>query len=194
MLKPITWSAAALTVLIGVDAVAQTASPGVAPPDPPWTVVAPEERLTLVRVFFDADPVMKLVMGGLLLSALLALGLWLVQAARLRSGRTDTFAGAVAYLSALAAAGPLIGFFGSAYTLLSACIGLSNVRPAPSISIIAPGLAEALLSAMLGLLAASIAVIGHRHLKARLYSAGIEADEPSRETMQTLPRQSRAPA
>jgi|GEM_PF-1310655 len=189
MLRHLTWSAAALAFLTGASAAAQT----IAPPDPEWMLVAPEDRLTLGGVFADADIVMQLVMGGLVLAALAALVVWIVQAFRVGRG-AHGFAGAMAYLSALGAAGPLIGFFGSAYTLLHSFIGVYNVRPAPSLSIMAPGFAEALLSAMLGLLAAAIAVIGHRHLKARLYSVGIEADEPAAAPLQSLSRQARVSA
>lgn len=141
-----------------------------APPDAILTPVAPEQRLHLLAVFANADPVMKLLMTGLLIAAVVAIVVWVGQALRLRAGGLARAGGAIAYLSAVGAAGPLIGFFGSAYTLLNSALALSNLRPAPTISVVAPGLAEALLSAALGLLAAAIATIGHRHLKAKLYS------------------------
>ena len=190
MIRPLTWSAGALTFLIGANAAAQT----VAPPDPPFALVEASERLTIGGVFNDADIVMKLVMGGLLLAGVAALAVWIVQASGLGRRSERGTAAAMAYLSALGAAGPLFGFFGSAYCLLMSCIGLSNVRPAPSISIVAPGLAEALLAAMLGLLAAAIATVGHRHLKAKLYGLGLAAEHTLGEPVQNLPRQARATA
>ncbi|MET0271610.1 MAG: MotA/TolQ/ExbB proton channel family protein [Phenylobacterium sp.] len=160
--------------------------------DPTFTVVPPEDRLTVVRVFFDADIVMKILMAGLAIAAVIAIVVWVVQASRLGRRRSAGFEGATAYLMALSAAGPMIGFFGSAYTLFAGSLGLANVRPVPTISILAPGFAEALLAAMLGLLAASIAVIGRQHLKAKLYAVEVEARETAAEAAPL--RQARAAA
>jgi biopolymer transport protein ExbB/TolQ len=77
-------------------------------------------------------------------------------------------AAAVAGLAAIAAAAPLLGFAAAAYGLMDSFIGIANVRPVPSLSILAPGFAEAMLCVTLGLLAATIATVGRHHLKARL--------------------------
>jgi hypothetical protein len=146
-----------------------------APPDPVLTPVPPEQRLDLLRVFMDADPIMKILLAGLLVAALVALVVWIVQAVRLGRGGGRGLVGGLAYLSGLAAAGPLIGFFGSAYTLLGSALALANLRPAPTIGVVAPGLAEALLSAALGLLAAAVATIGYRSLKARVHALEVTA-------------------
>jgi biopolymer transport protein ExbB/TolQ len=181
---------AGLAAMAAAPALAQP----VAPPDPPWAVVPVEQRLTIVDVFGDADIVIKMIMAGLAISAVIAVAVWIVQVMRLGKRRSACFEGAVAYLTALCAAGPMIGFFGAFYTLLSSFIGVSNVRPAPSLSILAPGYAEALLVAMLGLLAASVAVIGRQHLKARLYAAGVEAHADAAAPTAAPFRQARAAA
>ncbi|WP_374470220.1 MotA/TolQ/ExbB proton channel family protein [Phenylobacterium sp.] len=187
MLRHVTWSAGALTFLLGVNAAAQPTAPA----DPPLAVVPAAERLTLGGVFADADPIMKLVMSGLALAALAALAVWILHATRRDVGRGA--GGALAYLSALGAAGPLVGFFGAAYCLLHSFIGLSNVRPTPSLAIMAPGFAEALMAAMLGLLAAAIAVMGDRHLKAKIHAAA-SAARSTEESLQSPARQSRLTA
>ncbi|WP_309605768.1 MotA/TolQ/ExbB proton channel family protein [Phenylobacterium sp.] len=147
----------------------------VAAADPPLAVVPTAERLTGLAIFANAHPIVQVVFAGLVISTVAAVAIWIVQLARLRQRRSDGLAGAVAFLSALSAAGPMIGFFGAAYDLLDMFIGIANVRPAPSLSILAPGLAEAALSACLGLLAAAVAAIAHRHLKARLYGVELPA-------------------
>ena len=162
--------------------------------DQTFTVVPPEERLTFVRVFFDADIVMQTLMAGLALSAVIAVVVWVVQIARLGKRRSAGFEGAVAYLTALSAAGPMIGFFGSAYATFASFLGVANVRPTPSLTILAPGYAEALLAAMLGLLAAAIAVIGRQHLKAKLYAVGVETGETADEPATTPLRRARVAA
>lgn len=179
--------AGVLAAFLATHASAQAA----APPDPPFSLVPLEDRLTLLGVFGDADPVMKLIMAGLAVAAVAALVVWIVQAVRLRRKGGVGAAGGLAYLSALGGAGPLIGFFGSAYCMLGSFIGLSNVRPAPTLSVMAPGFAEATLSAALGLLAAAIAVIGHRHLKASLYGAAAPSEAPAEESGQAVARQVR---
>jgi biopolymer transport protein ExbB/TolQ len=118
-------------------------------------------------VFADASILMKLVLWALVAAIVGALVVWITQALR----PTRRAEGAIAYLSAQGAAAPLVGFFGLAYALLNGCIGIADVRPTPSLTVLAPGLAEAMLSAGLGLLAAAIAVIGCRHLQARLAAA-----------------------
>jgi biopolymer transport protein ExbB/TolQ len=191
VIRPLTWSAAALSFLIGANAAAQTAPPAVAPADPPFALVAAEDRLTLGGVFADADIVMQLVMAGLLIATVLSAVVWISHAVRRQPGRG--LAGGLTLLSAVSAAGPLIGLFGSAYCMLMSFIGASNVRPAPSLSILAPGFAEATMSAMLGLLAAAIATVGHRHLKGKVFGFDT-ADDIAREPVQTAPRQARATA
>lgn len=147
-----------------------SAQQAVAPPDPAYAVVPITARLNLASIFGDAKVGVKLVLWGLLVASVAAVIVWLFQAVRIGQRHSDGIAGSVTYLSTLAAAAPLIGLFGAAYSLLDLCIGIANIRPAPSISILAPGFAEAMLSVCLGLLAAAIAAIAHRHLKAKLFS------------------------
>ncbi|HEY8571035.1 MotA/TolQ/ExbB proton channel family protein [Phenylobacterium sp.] len=144
-------------------AATHAAAQAYAPPDPQLVPVDPEERLHILRVFMDGDPVVKLVLAGLLVAAIAALVLWILQASRRTAApRSMTF------LAVWSRSAVLVGLFGASYTLMNSAIGLSNLRPAPSIGVVAPGLAEALLSVMLGLLGAAIATMGHRHLQARL--------------------------
>jgi biopolymer transport protein ExbB/TolQ len=78
----------------------------------------------------------------------------------------------------------MLGLAAAAYGLMDGCIGLANVRPVPSLSILAPGLAEAFFCIMLGALASAIANVGGKHLQARLNA--LESDAPS-------PRAAQAP-
>jgi hypothetical protein len=129
-------------------------------------------RLTLGGVFAHASMPMKVVVWGLAAVVLAAVATWLVQVVHIRQGRSDGATGAISYLSAQAAAAPMFGLFGMAYALMNGFIGIANVRPTPSLTVLAPGLAEASLSLGLGLLAAAIAVVGERHLQAKLRASG----------------------
>jgi len=143
--------------------------------DPTLSVVAPADRLTLGGVLLDAKPLVKLVFAGLVIAILYAAFVYI----RCLTARRDAPASGATFLSALAAGGPLIGFFGAAYGLADMCIGIANVRPAPSMTVLAPGFAEAGFCATLGLLAGAIAVIGSRHLTGRNQAAGAAASLPA---------------
>jgi biopolymer transport protein ExbB/TolQ len=149
----------ALAVLAATPAFAQTTAS-----DPKLDQIAPAERLNLIGVYAHASPTMKVVLFGLTAAVIAAVVVW----ARQALGRGQGRGAGLAYLSAQAAAAPLFGLFGVSYALLSGFIGISNVRPTPNLTILAPGLAEAALSLGLGLLAAAIATVGYHHLKGRL--------------------------
>jgi membrane associated rhomboid family serine protease len=127
------------------------------------TVVAPELRLTPVKAFGDAAPIVKLLMAGLLAAALGAVAVWATQL-RAPSPRT-------AYLQGLAAAGPVLGLLGAVYGLMNGFLGISNVRPAPTLTVVAPGVVEALLCFGIGLFAAAVALICRWQLEGRISRA-----------------------
>lgn len=141
----------------------------IAAPDAPLSVVSVAQRLTALGVFTNAKPIVQVVVAGLIVATLYAA---FVYGRGLVTRRAQT--GSV-FLSALSAGGPLVGLFGASYGLLDCFIGVSNVRPTPSLSILAPGFAEAALSLTLGLLAGAIAVIGHRHLTGRAQALTLTA-------------------
>ncbi|HTI65950.1 MAG TPA: MotA/TolQ/ExbB proton channel family protein [Caulobacteraceae bacterium] len=132
-----------------------------------YSLVAPELRLTPVKAFGDAAPMVKLVMGGLLLASVAAVAIWAQQLVRLRRGEAVQ----TAFLQGLAAAGPLLGLYGAVYGLLNGFLGISNIRPAPTLTVVAPGIAEALLCLGIGLFAAWIAVICRWQLEGRISRA-----------------------
>jgi len=136
----------------------------IAPPDAALSLVA--ERLTFIGLVTHAKPVVMLVLAGLAVSTVIASLVWIGELAGRPAGR-----GGRTFLHALAGSGPTLGLFGAAYGVMDSFIGVANVRPVPSLSILAPGYAEALLSVSLGLLAGAIATIAHRHLNGRQASA-----------------------
>ena len=168
MLKLSRLGAAFATTLVASPAFAQVAAP-----DPAFSVVPLAQRLTLLRIFANASWPVKLVLWSLVAAILAAAVTWILQLAKLGQRRSDGVAGAVAFLSALSAAGLRIGLFGAAWCMLNSFIGMANVRPSPSLGVLAPGFAEATLAICLGLAASAIAAIAHRHLKARLYSVDL---------------------
>lgn len=124
--------------------------------------------LTLGGVFGDAALEVQVVMGGLILSGITAVVVWALALGRTRHGGLNASPTGLTFLKAVSGAAPLFGLAAAAYTLLMSALGLANVRPTPSLAVIAPGLAEALLSVFLGLLAAAVATTLRRHLEGRL--------------------------
>jgi hypothetical protein len=149
-------------------------TPSLLPPaDPTLALVAADQRLNGLGVILHAKPLIMVAMLLLTLAIVAAAALWISQTAR----PTRRAGSAVAWLSAIAAGAPMLGLAAAAYGLMDACIGLANVRPVPSLSILAPGLAEAFFCIMLGALASAIANVGGQHLKARLYAVD-QAEAP----------------
>lgn len=112
-------------------------------------------------VFMDASPSMKLVMVVLVLATVAAVA---IAARKLMSG--PSLSGGSAFLSALRLGGPLIGLLGGAYNGLAMFMGLSR-GPQP-FHMVAPGLAEAMMIIVLGLLSGVVAVICHWAVEARI--------------------------
>jgi hypothetical protein len=66
-----------------------------------------------------------------------------------------------------------LGFAAAAYTLLAGAVGIANLGVTPSLSVLAPGLAEALMMAMLGLLTAGVARLAGELTKRRQEDTGL---------------------
>ena len=133
--------------------------------------VPPDQRLTILKVFGHATVPVQVILGLLLLATLASLAIWAMQL----TARTPA-PGRLAFLAGVTAASPLLGLAAAAYSLLNSCIGIANVRPTPDLATLAPGLAEALTSVLLALLASAIALIAKRHLEGR--SGGVGARAP----------------
>jgi len=140
-------------------------------PTAAYTLVPPDQRLTALRVFGDAAPEVKLVMALLILGTLAALAVWALSLGKVGTADAKGVAGALGRLRIVRSAGVPLGCLGAGYVMFSSFLAISNVRPAPGLTIVAPGLAEASLVIVLGLLATTVAVICERHLEARIRRA-----------------------
>ncbi|MDR7229700.1 hypothetical protein J2X45_000763 [Caulobacter sp. BE264] len=66
-----------------------------------------------------------------------------------------------------------LGFAAAAYTLLAGAVGIANLGATPSLAVVAPGLAEALMMAMLGLLTAGVARLASELTSRRKAETGV---------------------
>jgi hypothetical protein len=156
-------TAAGAGLLAGGAAVAQ--------PVAGYAVVPAAERLTVGRVFGNASPEVQLVFAILLVSVLAALAIWAMSLPKVGKGDAKGLTAALGRLKIVRSAATPLGLLGASYVLFSGFLGIANVRPAPSITVMAPGWAEAALAVMLGLLATTVAVACERHLESRIRRA-----------------------
>jgi hypothetical protein len=139
--------------------------------EPVYTVVPVAERLTVLGVFADAAPEMQLILTLLIIATLAALVVWAMSLGKVGKADAKGLAGALGRLRIVRSAGVPLGSLGAAYVLFSSFLAISNVRPAPTLTVVAPGIAEGALAIMLGLLATTVAVVCERHLEARIRRA-----------------------
>jgi hypothetical protein len=138
---------------------------------PVFTVVPLADRLTVVGVFADAAPEMKLLMVLMAAGAIAAVVVWALSLGKVGKADAKGLAGALGRLRIVRSGGAPMGFLGAAYVMFSSFMAMSNIRPAPGLTVVAPGLAEAALAIVLGLLATTVAVICERHLEGRIRRA-----------------------
>jgi biopolymer transport protein ExbB/TolQ len=116
-------------------------------------------KLTVMRMFLDAAPVVKIVLIGLVLTGLAALVILLLGLARSKG-----MARAAQFLETAMAATPIAALFGAAWGLITIFLGIANTNVA-NLAVAAPGIAEAILSVAVGSLTLLLAVIAHRVIR-----------------------------
>ncbi|MBU1377201.1 MAG: hypothetical protein KKE02_09925 [Alphaproteobacteria bacterium] len=138
---------------------------------PVYTVVPVADRLTVGGVFLNASPEIKLILVLLAIGIVASVVVWLLSLGKVGKADAKGLAGALGRLRIVRSAGVPLGCLAAAYVMFSSFLAISNVRPAPTLTVVAPGLAEAALAIMLGLLATTIAVVCERHLEGRIRRA-----------------------
>ena len=136
-----------------------------------YQVVPADERLTMAGVFADATPEVQVLMAVLIAATLASIIFWALSLPKVAAADAKGLAGALGRLRIVRSSGVLLGFLAASVTLMGGFIGMANVRPTPTLAVLAPGWAEAALAIMLGLLASSVAVICERHLEGRIRRA-----------------------
>lgn len=147
------------------------ANPAYAQTSGGYTIVPVSERLTLGRIFAGAALPVQIVMAALLIATLASLVIWTLGLGNVGKGDAKSLATALGRLRIVRSAGTPFGLFTASYVFLHGFIGIANFRPTPSFAVLAPGLAEAALAVMLGLMASCVAVICERDLEARIRRA-----------------------
>lgn len=97
------------------------------------------------------------------------------------SGRSD-------WLATIGSISPYVGLFGTVWGIMSSFRSLGMVQQA-TISMVAPGIAEALIATAIGLLAAIPAVVAHNRFSSQLEAMAISMDNFGDDLLNILQRQ-----
>lgn len=92
------------------------------------------------------------------------------------------------FLATVASASPYVGLFGTVWGIMNSFRGLANVHQA-TLSVVAPGIAEALIATAMGLFAAIPAVIAYNHFATKVESLVTGYETFSEEFASILHRQ-----
>jgi hypothetical protein len=124
---------------------------------------AQARALTPISVLGHATPPVQVLILGLAAAILgaLALGAMGLAGRRLGGG----------FLRGLRFAGPVAGLLGAGWSGLNMAVGLANLGHPVPINVLAPGLAEAMMLVVLGLLAGLAAVLAQGAMSARAGTA-----------------------
>jgi biopolymer transport protein TolQ len=88
----------------------------------------------------------------------------------------------LSFLATTASATPFIGLFGTVWGIINAFESIAGAR-STDLSVVAPGIAEALIATAMGLAAAIPAVIGYNYFVHQIRAFGSEMEEFSMELM-----------
>ncbi len=160
---------------VAMTAAAQLAFAGaaVAQPGANSSTPVPSERLTLADLVVHAAPPVQLVMAVLLAGLFGSVVVWGASLSRVGAGDAKALATALGRLRIVRSGAAPLGALAASYGVVLLFIGIANVRPSPSLGVLAPGFAEAFLALALGFGATAVAAVCERHLEARIRRAAV---------------------
>lgn len=160
-----------VAVVVAGAARAQEAARCAGCDDEGLVLVPAAQRLGVGDVFANAALEVQVVFALLLISTAAATAVWALSLGKVGEADARGLAGALGRLRIVRSGGIPLGALAASYILFSGFLGMANMRPTPSASVLAPGWAEAALAVMLGLLASTVAVLCERHLEGRIRRA-----------------------
>lgn len=141
---------------------------------PPFLAVSPSyaaatrpgaAEVKRIAAFGDAAPEIKVLVARLVLAAIAAVVLAVLNAARLAKAPARRPVG-LGFVAGLRLGGPLLALAGVAKGMLGWHVGMVAVGAVPSYVLLAPGVAEAFLILTSGLIASAAAVFSHAQVTA----------------------------
>lgn len=108
--------------------------------------------------------------------------------AAVQSNLAKRLSGGMQFLASVGASGPFVGLFGTVYGIMNSFIGIANTNTT-NLSVVAPGIAEALLATGIGLFAAIPAVVFYNYFQTRIAAFGTRSEGFVAELMNAISRQ-----
>jgi biopolymer transport protein ExbB len=105
-----------------------------------------------------------------------------------QAGLAKRLSGGMQFLASVGSSGPFIGLFGTVYGIMNSFIGIAQTNTT-NISVVAPGIAEALLATGIGLFAAIPSVIFYNYFQTRIAAYGTRSEGFVAELMNAISRQ-----
>jgi biopolymer transport protein ExbB len=105
-----------------------------------------------------------------------------------QAGLAKRLSGGMQFLASVGASGPFIGLFGTVYGIMNSFIGIAS-SGTTSLSVVAPGIAEALLATGIGLFAAIPSVIFYNYFQTRIAAYGTRSEGFVAELLNAISRQ-----
>ena len=105
-----------------------------------------------------------------------------------QAGLAKRLSGGMQFLASIGSSGPFIGLFGTVYGIMNSFISIASTNTT-NISVVAPGIAEALLATGIGLFAAIPSVIFYNYFQTRIAAYGTRSEGFVAELMNAISRQ-----
>jgi len=94
----------------------------------------------------------------------------------------------LAFLATVGSVSPYIGLFGTVWGIMTSFIGLAGSKGVPSLQVVAPGIAEALIATAIGLAAAIPAAVAYNYFISKVRKIDVEMDNFASEFLNVVER------
>jgi len=107
---------------------------------------------------------------------------------RIGSEELEKLAGRVTFLATTGNTSPFLGLLGTVWGVMDSFASI-GVRGSASLAVVAPGIAQALIATIFGLIVAIPAVIGYNHFGNKLKATGVQVDNFSSEFISAVKKE-----
>ena len=107
---------------------------------------------------------------------------------RTMSSEISRLEGSLIFLATTGSTAPFIGLFGTVWGIMTSFIGLAGSKGVPSLQVVAPGIAEALIATAIGLAAAIPAAVAYNYFISKVRKIDVEMDNFASEFLNVVER------
>lgn len=107
---------------------------------------------------------------------------------RSMSKEVSKLEGSLIFLATTASTAPFIGLFGTVWGIMTSFIGLAGGEGVPSLQVVAPGIAEALVATAIGLAAAIPAAVAYNYFISKVRRIDVEMENFAAEFLNVVER------